>query len=487
MQKLKSKFLSATRIRFARSVGAAVIVWWAGVALYQAQKSLPDGLSFDGAVRSVPDGDVEFLHDLTYRTADGEPRVEQQIFDRFFQIIDGAKRFVVIDAFLFNPDSRESPPYRTLARDLMERLVAKKRQYPEVEIVLLTDPINSFYGSYPSKELEELRRAGVQGIVTDLTRLRDSNPYYGSLWRTYIQWFGSAGEGRINHPLGGAERRVTFRAFLSLLNTKANHRKLIAADDGETVVSLVTSANPHDASSRHSNVGLLVRGPLAADILQSEQAVARMSGESFPVPPIVPKSEPGTVKVQLLTEGKIKEAIVRDLSTCRPGDAVDLAMFYLSDRDIIRALGNAADRGAALRVILDPNKDAFGRQKNGIPNRPVAHELSSKYAVPVRWYATHGEQFHTKLLILTKGNERIAYAGSANFTRRNLQDLNLETNLRVAAPRESQLAGKLGAYFDRIWSNTGGVYTAPYETFQDDSATRKILYRLQESSGFSSF
>ena len=464
-----------------------VAIWWASIALYQAKKPLPAELSLEGAVRSATEGDVEFLYDLTYRTADSEPRVEQQIFDRFFQIIDGAKTFVVTDAFLFNSDSGGSEPYRQLALDLTERLTAKKRAHPEVEIVFLTDPINSFYGSYKSKEIEELRRAGVHSIVTDLTPLRDSNPYYGSLWRTYIQWFGSAGEGWINHPLGGAERRVTFRAFLSLLNTKANHRKLIVADEGDTVVSLVTSANPHEASSRHSNVGILVRGSLAVDILRAEQAVARMSGETFPVPQIAPKSKPGPMTVQLLTEGKIKEAIVRDLSTCRQGDAVDLAMFYLSDREIIRALGNAADQGAVLRIILDPNKDAFGRQKNGIPNRPVAHELSSRYAVAVRWYETHGEQFHTKLLILTKGNERIAYAGSANFTRRNLQDLNLEANLRVAMPRESQLARKLGTYFDRIWSNTGGVYTAPYSTFRDDSVAGKMLYRLQESSGFSSF
>ena len=54
------------------------------------------------------------------------------------------------------------------------------------------------------------------------------------------------------------------------------------------------------------------------------------------------------------------------------GDSIDVAMFYLSDRDTIGALLAAAKRGVTVRVILDPNKDAFGRTKNGIPNRSVS-------------------------------------------------------------------------------------------------------------------
>ena len=481
------RFLSARRIRIALRLGAAMVSWGIAVALYQSHKRLPDDLSFEGEVQRVAEQDVEFLYDLTYRTASDEPRVEQQIFDRFFQIIEGATKFVVIDAFLVHPDSSTSEPYRRLSQQLTEQLLAKKKAHPEIQIVFLTDPINTFYGCYRSDELEKLRRAGIQGIVTDLNPLRDSNPYYGSLWRTYLQWFGAAGEGWINHPLGGEQRRVTLRSVFALLNTKANHRKLIVADDGESFVSLVTSANPHEASSRHSNVALVVRGALAGDLLRAEQAVARMSGVSFVMPQIHSKSDAGSTAVQLLTEGKIKAAILRDLAACRKSDAIDLAMFYFSDRDLIGAIESAANRGVAIRIILDPNKDAFGRQKNGIPNRPVAHELTAKFAVPVRWYETRGEQFHTKLLIVTKGNERIAYAGSANYTRRNLDDLNLEASLRVATPRESELAGKLAAYFDRIWSNDGGVYTGPYEEFRDDSAAHRLLYRFQESFGFSSF
>jgi len=54
--------------------------------------------------------------------------------------------------------------------------------------------------------------------------------------------------------------------YLALLNSKANHRKVILADRGDEVVALVTSANPHDGSSAHGNVGILFSGAAVADL-----------------------------------------------------------------------------------------------------------------------------------------------------------------------------------------------------------------------------
>ena len=57
-------------------------------------------------------------------------------------------------------------------------------------------------------------------------------------------------------------------------------------------------------------------------------------------------------------------------------------MFYLSERQIVKALITAKERGVNVRVLLDPNKDAFGREKNGIPNRQVASELNDDAQCP---------------------------------------------------------------------------------------------------------
>ena len=46
---------------------------------------------------------------------------------------------------------------------------------------------------------------------------------------------------------------VTVRSWLAILNLKANHRKVAIADDGTELRALITSANPHDGSSAHTN------------------------------------------------------------------------------------------------------------------------------------------------------------------------------------------------------------------------------------------
>ena len=51
-------------------------------------------------------------------------------------------------------------------------------------------------------------------------------------------------------PLG--TEPATVRSYLALPNFKANHRKVLVADEGERFRAVITSANPHDGSSRHS-------------------------------------------------------------------------------------------------------------------------------------------------------------------------------------------------------------------------------------------
>jgi phosphatidylserine/phosphatidylglycerophosphate/cardiolipin synthase-like enzyme len=167
-------------------------------------------------------------------------------------------------------------------------------------------------------------------------------------------------------------------------------------------------------------------------------------------------------------------------------------MFYLSDREVIDALLAAARRGVAVRVILDPNKDAFGRTKNGIPNRSVASELAaaSDGAIKVRWYRTHGEQFHAKLVALRTVNEFWFTLGSANLTRRNLEDFNLEANVAAGVPLNSEIAASISGWFETLWTNQGSPaleYTAEFGAYADPAQGTYWLYRLMESTGLSTF
>lgn len=490
-------------------VGGAGVIWLV-LFLFHITKPLPEGTSFLGPLRGA--SEIEFLHDLSYRV-DGQPSVEQEIFDRVLGMIDAAEEFVVIDMFLFDGEHGGEREYRALSSELADRLLARKAANPALRTIFITDEINNFYGAYTGAEIRRLQLGGVQVVTTRLSRLRDSNAAYSAGWRMLGSWLGTGGPGWLPHPLSSTGQKVTARSYFKLLNFKANHRKLIVTERE----CLVSSANPHDASSFHSNIAFVGSGPICGDILEAERAVARFSGAAMedwptylggvsegrrtPEPASVPEGsgdpghtlqgEAGTVSgtVQLVTEGKILEALLADLGAAQAGDRIDLAMFYLSERRVLRELLDADARGASIRLVLDPNKDAFGREKGGIPNRQVAKELIDKSAgrISVRWYDTHGEQFHTKLVLVGRSDSVTILGGSANLTRRNIGDFNLEADLRFVVPVDAPLAAATTEYFDRIFQNRGGAFTVPFEAYQDDSWIKTVRYRLEEATGFCSY
>ncbi len=471
--------------RWLRHLLAAVILVFAAVGAYGVYRPLPEGLSIDGAYRTV--SDVAFLADLTYIDPNGRRQTEQAIFDEAFALINGARRFVLVDMFLYNAFQGEQPEtHRALSAELTERLIRQKARFPDMQILVITDPFNTLYGGVPSPHLAALERAGISVTLTRLTALPDSNPLYSAVWRAAIQWFGNSAGSALPNPVGPG--RVSVRSYLALFNFKANHRKVLIADSGTDFVGLVTSANPHDGSSAHGNVALRFSGPAVADLLATERAVLAFSGGPLPAVDIPRDAGDGALRLRILTERAIERAALDALAQAGAGDAVDLAMFYLSDRHIIDALLGAHQRGARLRIVLDPNKDAFGRTKNGVPNRPVAHELHQA-GIPVRWCDTHGEQCHSKLLRvrLEDGTTRLIL-GSANYTRRNLDDLNLETNVELVGPADAGPLREAGAWFDLRWSNTAQRrFSVDYPQYADESLWHRVLYRVMEASGLSTF
>lgn len=477
---------------------------------------MPPGTVIRSAWYEVDDADVRLLVDATRPSApDGagvKPRsVSRAIFDAVFAAVERAESFIVLDAFLVNAAGGEPPSEarggRALSGELVERLIARKVARPALRVLFVTDPINDAYGGAPSPLFARLREAGVEVVMTDLERLRDSNPAYSALWRLGVGWWDRDGRGRgwLPHPLGDASREVTLRAWLRLLHFKANHRKVLACDDGAGGwTCIVSSANPHDASSGHSNIALKFHGPLARVVAEGELAVARFSGwsppasEDWTLPPATPpETAPretairrgDTVALCYLTEHAIEAHLIEELARAGPGDTVSLAMFYLSDRDVVEALLAASARGARVRLVLDPNKDAFGHEKDGVPNRQVAEELvrRSEGALEVRWVRTDGEQFHTKLTLIEGARGTWASLGSANLTRRNLDNYNLEANVALRAPSGTQLATSLAEYFAGLWSEVAPSPTAPFEAFRDTSRLRRWRYRIMEATGLSTF
>ena len=191
--------------------------------------------------------------------------------------------------------------------------------------------------------------------------------------------------------------------------------------------------------------------------------------------------------MQLLTEKAIYDAVLKMIQSAKSEEHLDMAMFYLSERNIIEALKQAKQRGVNIRIMLDPNKDAFGRQKNGIPNRQVASELNA-VGIPIRWCDTHGEQCHSKMLLKYNAQQAELMLGSANFTARNLKNYNLETDMRVLGSAQAQVFKDAAQYFDAAWSNANGrQITVDYAKYADESKVKYWLYRFMEWSGLSTF
>lgn len=471
-----------------------LLSWLTAVGVYQSNKPLPEGLNYRSAVHQVAEGNIEFLADLTYEDSAGNIVYEQEIYDTIDSLVSGAEKYIYIDMFLFN--SFKGPAnfaHRELTPELTETLVTKKTVFPNIKIDFLTDPINTFYGGYKAPELQLLQNSGINVIITDLRKLRDNTYLYSPVWRTFIQWFGNTDEGgRFKNPLLIGGDKVTLRSFLAYGNLKANHRKVIVVDSGDEMVSLITSHNSHSASSDFSNVGLMVKGNIWKDIVYSENAIANFSGGKLQIDiPIIEKS--GSIennlpyKVTFLTEKEINKELVNSFTNLVHGDSLMIAAFYLSKRDIVKSILKAAKNGADVRIVLDPNRHGFGFEKNGTPNQPVAHELLKKSNgnIKLRWYKTHGEQFHAKYNYIKyiNGTSKVIL-GNSNLTRKNLGGFNLEVELMVEANSGTPLMREIDDYFEKIWNNIeGNTYTIEYDSLKDESFWKMLNYRFKEATG----
>jgi len=479
-----------------RIIAIVFILWIVFLGIYHTNKPVPKGLNASSPAYEYNDEQINFIYDLSYTDSNGEQRYEQEIFDTILKRIANAEKYILVDMFLFNSWlGKATKPYRKLSKELTDALIAQKKKHTKIKIDLITDPINTVYGGDTSFELERLKNSNINVIVTNLRPLRDSNFIYSTLWRLGPQWLGNSTWTRwIKHPFSKTQDKVSLRSYLSLLNFKANHRKIFMSDWDDEYTSIIMSANPHDSSSAHSNVAVeITGGKLWQALYTSEAAASAFSGgklqstESLQGRNVISSS---TIFTKLITEEAIKKELLDNIQITNKGDTIKIATFYLSNRDIINALIDASNRDVEINIILDPNKDAFGYEKNGIPNRQVAHELRKKTSgkIKIRWYATNGEQFHSKLTAINSDNKNVVILGSANLTRRNIDNYNLETNVAIYADANMNFIIRVNEYFSQIWNNNNeNVYTIDYDEYADTSLYKYLIYRLQEALGLSSF
>ena len=118
-------------------------------------------------------------------------------------------------------------------------------------------------------------------------------------------------------------------------------------------------------------------------------------------------------------------------------ESLDIEMYHLTDRRVLRALLAAAERGVRVRVILDPTQRR---------NLKVPDLLSHPHAA-IRWMDTDqskGELLHAKAA-LADGHRLLI--GSANWTHTGLS-VSHEVGMVVEDPAE---AAEFSQAFERDW------------------------------------
>ena len=125
----------------------AIAALWAGTAFWQAMKPMPPGTGIATAWYPVPAAGVGFIADISAADAYGRPVVAQAIFDQVLGIVHAAREFIVLDYFLFNDEPASAPdapaPIRALSKELRDALIERRRVYPALRILFVTDPVNT--------------------------------------------------------------------------------------------------------------------------------------------------------------------------------------------------------------------------------------------------------------------------------------------------------------------------------------------------------
>jgi hypothetical protein len=457
-----------------------VLLVWLSVVLWNTAKPLPPGTHIVSQTARLSDADVEFLyespqhqnsskreesprHDEPPQTQDSLQTQESPQYQDSprrqsppagdLAAVDHAEQLIVVDRSPVSPE-------------LAGHLLARKRQRPNLRIVVATDPGSEAFGGSAPSTLASLEEAGVIVARVRLDRLRDSNPLYSGVWRLAFGWW--------SDPFDESPGDLTMAAWSRMRNFKADQRQLVVADDGAG--GWIASMEPSRGAPAGA-AGLVLHGSLARAMIAGELQIVAWSTEDdrLPSSPRMEGRGVGSIDARFLTEGAIEGALLEALSAAANGDQICMAVQNLSDRRLIAAMSRAATRGAHLQVLL---------ARNPMPNQAVAGELLGEAGgrIEVRWYPAGYAVPHSGLLLVRHGPDVWMNFGSADFTRRNLGDLNLEAAIELRMPVRSAPARAAALYFAEQWSGASAD-----AQFAQASMTDYWRYRFAEATGLSSF
>jgi len=506
-------------------------------------KTPPLGINYESPIRETEN--AEFHYDLTYLDKDGNIQYDRNLWDATYKVIDNAKDYLIVEMFLFNDlYNKDKEHFPEFAKEYTERLVKKQKENPNLKVYILADENNNFYGAFEHPFITSMKNAGINVIIVDIFKLKDTFPWYSPFWRTFIKPMENPqNKGWITNFYGDMWPKLTIRNLLRALNVKADHKKVFL-NEKEVVVS---SANIHDPSYFHENIAIYTDGPIVKDVLHNLQLVAKFSDSEINVDGSdrrmenimnsssndktetdektlnsenqkennvkqinneeneqnvkektsinseknsITDTEGHTYKIQYLTEGAIGKHLDEDIDSLKAGDELLMGMYFLADKGVIDRLIKAANRGVKIRIIFDRSRDAFGMSTNGLPNKPVSKKLKKKTKgkIEIKWYFTNNEQYHTKITLMKKTDGNVIInAGSANLIKKNIRGYIMDANFRILTTQDSKISKDIYEYFDRLWENKDGLFTLNFDDEPTTGGFSDFMYKILDATQLGSF
>ena len=321
--------------------------------------------------------------------------------------IDGAQGRVLLQSYIFDPDTVGTAIIEALAR-AVER---------GVEVRVLLDGVGELY-SWPRRASRLLRDAGVPVA-------------------------------RFLPP-----RLLPPASWLNL----RNHRKVLVVDDGIAFTGgMNISARHCRDAGRHqaTDIHFRVEGPVVAQFAQAfADDWSFTTGESLPMSPPAPTRGEGDGRV--LVDGpnedldRLKLLLVGAVALARRRVAI-MTPYFLPPRELIAALQAAALRGVQVDLLLPA--------QNNLPYMHWAtrHMLWEVLQWGVRVHYQPPPFAHGKLFLM---DERYALLGSANLDPRSLR-LNFELGLETY---DRELVGELQHHFDGLMAESRSVTLAEVDS-----------------------
>ena len=506
-------------------------------------KTPPLGINYESPIRETEN--AEFHYDLTYLDKDGNIQYDRNLWDATYKVIDNAKDYLIVEMFLFNDlYNKDKEHFPEFAKEYTERLVKKQKENPNLKVYILADENNNFYGAFEHPFITSMKNAGINVIIVNIFKLKDTFPWYSPFWRTFIKPMENPqNKGWITNFYGDMWPKLTIRNLLRALNVKADHKKVFL-NEKEVVVS---SANIHDPSYFHENIAIYTDGPIVKDVLHNLQLVAKFSDSEINVDGSdrrmenimnsgsndktetdektlnsenqkennvkqinneeneqnvkektsinseknsITDTEGHTYKIQYLTEGAIGKHLDEDIDSLKAGDELLMGMYFLADKGVIDRLIKAANRGVKIRIIFDRSRDAFGMSTNGLPNKPVSKKLKKKTKgkIEIKWYFTNNEQYHTKITLMKKTDGNVIInAGSANLIKKNIRGYIMDANFRILTTQDSKISKDIYEYFDRLWENKDGLFTLNFDDEPTTGGFSDFMYKILDATQLGSF